>query len=91
MITPLMQQTPWQTVGPFFHYGLPWKGCADLVAGEGELGARLDLIPDGHYLLGPGEGARGVRRGSQDPARQRAGLWHESAWPPRAETPRPLW
>ena len=63
MITPLMQQTPWQTVGPFFHYGLPWKGCADLVAGEGELGARLDLIPDGHYLLGPGEGARGAAQG----------------------------
>lgn len=49
-----LKQTPWQTVGPFFHYGLPWKGAADLVAGEGELGARLDLIPEGHYLLGPG-------------------------------------
>lgn len=52
------KQTPWQTVGPFFHYGLPWKGGADLIAGEGKLGARLDLIPDGHYLLGPGEAGR---------------------------------
>jgi protocatechuate 3,4-dioxygenase alpha subunit len=40
-------------VGPFFHYALPWKGGADLVAGAGELGARMDLIPDGRYLLGP--------------------------------------
>jgi len=59
------KQTPWQTVGPFFHYALPWKGAADLVAGEGGLGARLDLIPDGHYWLGPSdaqrEGAKGVR------------------------------
>jgi protocatechuate 3,4-dioxygenase alpha subunit len=53
MTTPPFKQTPWQTVGPFFHYGLPWKGGADLVAGDGELGARLDLIPEGHYLLGP--------------------------------------
>ena len=52
------KQTPWQTVGPFFHYGLPWKGGADLVAGEGELGARLDVIPAGHYLLGPTQTAR---------------------------------
>jgi protocatechuate 3,4-dioxygenase alpha subunit len=51
------KQTPWQTVGPFFHYGLPWKGAADLVAGEGDLGARIDLIPDGHYLLGPRDAA----------------------------------
>lgn len=58
-----MKQTPWQTVGPFFHYGLPWKGAADLVAGEGELGARLDVIPEGHYLLGPGEIARTAARG----------------------------
>ena len=26
----LFGQTPSQTVGPFFHYGLPWKGGADL-------------------------------------------------------------
>jgi protocatechuate 3,4-dioxygenase alpha subunit len=54
MTTHDLKQTPWQTLGPFFHYGLPWKGAADLVAGDGDLGARLDLIPDGHYLLGPG-------------------------------------
>lgn len=58
-----LKQTPWQTVGPFFHYGLPWKGAADLVAGEGDLGARLDLIPDGHYLLGPGDTARATAQG----------------------------
>jgi protocatechuate 3,4-dioxygenase alpha subunit len=43
-------QTPWQTVGPFFHYALPWRGAADL-AGGADLGARADLVPDGHFLL----------------------------------------
>jgi protocatechuate 3,4-dioxygenase alpha subunit len=43
-------QTPWQTVGPFFHYGLPWKGGADLV-GQSNLGARPDLFPEEHYVL----------------------------------------
>ena len=43
-------QTPWQTVGPYFHYGLPWKGGADLV-GRSEMGARPDLMPPGHFLL----------------------------------------
>ncbi len=43
-------QTPWQTVGPFFHYGLPWKGGADLV-GQSDLGARPELFPEDHYLL----------------------------------------
>ncbi len=43
-------QTPWQTVGPFFHYALPWKGGADLVGGQ-DIGARPDLVPEGHYLL----------------------------------------
>lgn len=43
-------QTPWQTVGPFFHYALPWRGGADLVGGA-DIGARTDLVPDGHYLL----------------------------------------
>ncbi len=37
-------------VGPFFHYGLPWKGGADLV-GQSELGARPDLFPDAHDVL----------------------------------------
>jgi protocatechuate 3,4-dioxygenase alpha subunit len=46
----LFGQTPSQTVGPFFHYGLPWKGGADLV-GQSDMGARPDLIPEGHYLL----------------------------------------
>ncbi|WP_066685471.1 protocatechuate 3,4-dioxygenase subunit alpha [Caulobacter sp. CCH9-E1] len=43
-------QTPWQTVGPFFHYGLPWKGGADLV-GTSEIGARPELMPPEHYVL----------------------------------------
>ena len=43
-------QTPWQTVGPFFHYGLPWKGGADLV-GKSDMGARTDLFGEDHYLL----------------------------------------
>ncbi len=46
----LFGQTPSQTVGPFFHYGLPWKGGADLV-GKSDMGARPDLFPDAHYLL----------------------------------------
>jgi len=57
----LFGQTPWQTVGPFFHYGLPWKGGADLT-GTSDLGARPDLFAPEHYLLrspashGPVEG-----------------------------------
>ncbi len=43
-------QTPWQTVGPFFHYGLPWKGGADMV-GQSDLGARPELFPESHYVL----------------------------------------
>ena len=46
----LFGQTPSQTVGPFFHYGLPWKGGADLV-GQSDMGARPDLFPDAHYIL----------------------------------------
>ncbi len=46
----LFGQTPSQTVGPYFHYGLPWKGGADLVA-RSEMGARPDLMPPEHYLL----------------------------------------
>lgn len=46
----LFGQTPSQTVGPFFHYGLPWKGGADLV-GRSDMGARPDLFPEEHYLL----------------------------------------
>jgi protocatechuate 3,4-dioxygenase alpha subunit len=40
-------QTPWQTTGPFLHFGLPWKGCADLT-GESDLGSRPDLVQPGH-------------------------------------------
>jgi protocatechuate 3,4-dioxygenase, alpha subunit len=40
-------QTPWQTTGPFLHFGMPWKGAADLI-GESELGARSDLVAPGH-------------------------------------------
>jgi protocatechuate 3,4-dioxygenase alpha subunit len=56
-------QTPWQTVGPFFHYGLPWKGGADLV-GDSDMGARPELFAEEHYVLnraaprGPVAGAR---------------------------------
>ena len=46
----LFGQTPSQTVGPFFHYGLPWKGGADLVEAS-ELGARPDLFGEEHYFL----------------------------------------
>jgi protocatechuate 3,4-dioxygenase, alpha subunit len=46
----LFGQTPSQTVGPFFHYGLPWKGGADLV-GQSDLGARPDLFPPDHDRL----------------------------------------
>jgi protocatechuate 3,4-dioxygenase alpha subunit len=46
----LFGQTPSQTVGPFFHYGLPWKGGADLV-GQSDMGARTELFPEEHYVL----------------------------------------
>jgi len=45
-------QTPWQTVGPFFHYALPHPGGADLV-GPSDAGARRDLVPAEHFLLQP--------------------------------------
>jgi protocatechuate 3,4-dioxygenase alpha subunit len=57
----LFGQTPWQTVGPFFHTSLPWKGGADLVGSSG-IGARPDLIPEGHDLLRQ-QGARGAIAG----------------------------
>jgi protocatechuate 3,4-dioxygenase alpha subunit len=46
----LFGQTPSQTVGPFFHYSLPWKGGADLV-GQSGLGARPELFPPAHDRL----------------------------------------
>lgn len=46
----LFGQTPSQTVGPFFHYGLPWKGGADLVGAE-PIGARPELFAEEHWVL----------------------------------------
>ena len=46
----LFGQTPSQTVGPFFHYGLPWKGGADLV-GKSDMGARPELFAEEHWML----------------------------------------
>src|ERR1700683_2068901 len=43
-------RTPSQTIGPFFHYGLPWKGGGDLV-GQSDLGARPNLFPPEHDVL----------------------------------------
>lgn len=43
-------QTPWQTVGPFFHFSLPWKGAADLV-GQSDQGAQPDRLHAGHDHL----------------------------------------
>jgi protocatechuate 3,4-dioxygenase, alpha subunit len=56
-------QTPWQTVGPFFHYALPWKGGADLVGSGGERGTRLDLLPEGHYQLNENDQPRKAPQG----------------------------
>lgn len=57
----LFGQTPSQTVGPFFHYGLPWKGGADLV-GASDMGARADLFPEEHYVLNK-SGSTGIPSG----------------------------
>jgi protocatechuate 3,4-dioxygenase alpha subunit len=46
----LCGQTPGQTVGPFFHFGLPWKGGADLV-GRSDMGARPELFDEAHWVL----------------------------------------
>ena len=46
----LFGQTPSQTVGPFFQYGLPWKGGADLV-GRSDMGARPELFAEQHWVL----------------------------------------
>ena len=39
----LFGQTPSQTVGPFFHYGLPWKGGADLQIGRASCRERVSI------------------------------------------------
>ncbi|HLG86766.1 MAG TPA: protocatechuate 3,4-dioxygenase subunit alpha [Alphaproteobacteria bacterium] len=49
----LFGQTPAQTIGPFFHFSLPWCGGADLV-GQSDLGARPDLVREGHHALNRG-------------------------------------
>jgi protocatechuate 3,4-dioxygenase alpha subunit len=46
----MARETPWQTTGPFFHFGLAWKGGADLTS-DSDLGARPDLTQAGHDLL----------------------------------------
>lgn len=56
----LFGQTPSQTVGPFFHYGLPWKGGADLVGGS-NLGARPELFPADHDVLAQPQPPRAPR------------------------------
>lgn len=35
--------TPWQTVGPYFHYALPWKECG-ILAGPQTHGERIEII-----------------------------------------------
>lgn len=46
------RQTPWQTIGPFFHYALAWPGGADLI-GRSQAGGRPELAPPEHFLLQP--------------------------------------
>jgi protocatechuate 3,4-dioxygenase, alpha subunit len=46
----MARETPWQTTGPFFHFGLAWPGGADLIS-DSDLGARPDLTAMGHDLL----------------------------------------
>jgi protocatechuate 3,4-dioxygenase alpha subunit len=43
-------QTPWQTVGPFFHFALPWWGGADLT-GQSEIGAAPKRLVGVHPAL----------------------------------------
>jgi protocatechuate 3,4-dioxygenase, alpha subunit len=35
--------TPWQTVGPYFHYALPWTACG-ILAGPQTRGERIEII-----------------------------------------------
>ena len=59
----LLGQTPWQTVGPFFHYALAHPGGADLVSAS-DAGARPDLVPAEHFLLTPPRRAGGCDGGA---------------------------
>ncbi|HTW74972.1 MAG TPA: protocatechuate 3,4-dioxygenase subunit alpha [Steroidobacteraceae bacterium] len=47
----LFGQTPWQTVGPYFHLRLPWRGGADLIGGS-QAGAP-ELMPPGQLQREP--------------------------------------
>jgi protocatechuate 3,4-dioxygenase alpha subunit len=79
-------QTPWQTLGPFFHYALPWKGGADLIGGA-DIGARADLVPDGHFLLrGPAD--RGPLAGA---AIEIAGFVHDGDGAPVPDALIEIW
>jgi protocatechuate 3,4-dioxygenase alpha subunit len=57
-------QTPWQTTGPFFHFGLAYKGGADLV-GDSTLGARPDLSLPGHDVLAERHSDRHLTKGAR--------------------------
>lgn len=58
-------QTPWQTTGPFFHFGFCWKGGADLT-GDSALGSRPDLTAPGHDVLAePGTTNRRLVKGER--------------------------
>ena len=57
-------QTPWQTTGPFFHFGLALKGGADL-AGDSALGARPDLSVPGHDVLAERTTDRHLTKGAR--------------------------
>ena len=39
----LLGHTPWQTVGPFFHYALPWKD-GGILAGPRTRGERIEIV-----------------------------------------------
>ena len=57
-------QTPWQTTGPFFHFGLAYRGGADLT-GDSALGARPDLNAPGHDVEAPRHAERHATKGSR--------------------------
>ena len=46
----LFGQTPWQTVGPFFHYSLPWRGGSDLTGSMDKVDEQTQLLPAHDHL-----------------------------------------
>ncbi len=52
MSKPRLGQTPSQTVGPFFHFGLPYEGDSNLIVGDAQ-GKRI--IVEGKVTDGAGE------------------------------------